>query len=373
MTALTGEQIAELSKVLSHALDEDDLQLFVHASTGDRLYTEYVSDKKPLRPTIVDLLNALEELGTRCRFLHYVYEQRPQRSDVRSAILKYCPEAGGPDSGPSVGVSAQKRGVEQDEQPPSAGAPGLQRNVRPHLQKVDVRVWLAHLSSLERRICRVERDGGALGTGFLVGKNTVLTNWHVVESASEAGALSKLSCRFDYSVTANGSRSPGSLINVVELVDSSPYSAAEKSARPDHPLPTDQELDYALIRLASDEGVEVLEGVPRGWISLPAEVDDLAPGSPILILQHPDGAPMKLALDTDAVISTNENGTRLRYATNTEPGSSGSPCFTMDWDLVALHHLGDPAWRAPTFNQGVPIQKVRKLIVQRGFGADLGP
>jgi V8-like Glu-specific endopeptidase len=31
----------------------------------------------------------------------------------------------------------------------------------------------------------------------------------------------------------------------------------------------------------------------------------------------------------------------VRYAVNTEPGTSGSPVFDKDWRLVALHHLGD--------------------------------
>ena len=32
----------------------------------------------------------------------------------------------------------------------------------------------------------------------------------------------------------------------------------------------------------------------------------------------------------------------LYYRTDTEPGSSGSPCFNDPWELVALHHSGVP-------------------------------
>ena len=81
---------------------------------------------------------------------------------------------------------------------------------------------------------------------------------------------------------------------------------------------------------------------------------------------------MKLAMDTQAVIGRNSNGTRIKYRTNTEPGSSGSPCFTMDWDIVALHHYGDPQWQAPLFNQGVPIQLIRQRIETQGLGNVLG-
>jgi V8-like Glu-specific endopeptidase len=251
-------------------------------------------------------------------------------------------------------------------------SPGLQRNVRPHLTKVDLRVWVERLLQIERRVCRIEIGDNAAGTGFLVGPDTVLTNWHVVETLKTAGDLGRIGCRFDYLRLANGARQQGVRISLHEqgLIDSSPYSNAEKAAQADGTAATPEELDYALLRLAQPAGTQQAEGGERGWIPLPEQTPELAPGAPILIVQHPDGAPMKIAMDTSAVISVKE--TRIRYATNTDPGSSGSPCFTMDWDLVALHHYGDPSWKEPKFNQGVPIAMIRKRIASRGFGADLG-
>jgi Trypsin-like peptidase domain len=155
-------------------------------------------------------------------------------------------------------------------------------------------------------------------------------------------------------------------------IDSSPYSAAEKTAHPDNPLPSLQELDYALLRLASRAGDEQVKGGPRGWITLPSAVVPLPADGPILIVQHPEGTPMKLAMDTQAVIGLNGNGTRINYRTNTDPGSSGSPAFTMEWDIVALHHSGDPKWQNPTFNQGVPIELIRQRIDANGFSNALG-
>jgi hypothetical protein len=69
---------------------------------------------------------------------------------------------------------------------------------------------------------------------------------------------------------------------------------------------------------------------------------------------------------TDGVINVNDNGTRVRYATNTDHGSSGSPCFNLDWEVVGLHHMGDPAWINPRFNEGVPIGVIQQRLVQRG-------
>ena len=31
---------------------------------------------------------------------------------------------------------------------------------------------------------------------------------------------------------------------------------------------------------------------------------------------------------------------RVQYLTDTEPGSSGSPVFDKEWNVVALHHSG---------------------------------
>jgi hypothetical protein len=373
MGKLSGEDVSRLAKLLSGTLSLNDLESFVYASTGDRLFVEYVTPGKPLRPTISDLLIALEDIGSTAKFLSYVYANRPGRADVRTEITKTFPEAVSvPER--KIELSAQTAGVTQADAPTNAHAPGLQRNVRPYLAKLDIRVWQSRLSQIERKVCRVELDGNALGTGFLVGPDTVLTNWHVFEAAKNQGKPERLGCRFDYEVLPDGTTQPGQLVmlQAAGLLDSSPYSAAEATSKPDNPLPTAAELDYALLRLASRVGEQQVEGAARGWIALPKAVLPLAADVPILIVQHPEGSPMKLAMDTQAVIGLNGNGTRINYRTNTDPGSSGSPVFSMDWDIVALHHSGDPAWVNPTYNQGVPIELVRQRIEAGGFGNALG-
>jgi V8-like Glu-specific endopeptidase len=68
----------------------------------------------------------------------------------------------------------------------------------------------------------------------------------------------------------------------------------------------------------------------------------------------------------------NANGTRVRYATNTLGGSSGSPVLDMDCRLIALHHYGDKAYQHPAYNQGIPIEAIRKLLESRGKAGNLG-
>jgi hypothetical protein len=371
MGTLTGKDIPKLANLLDDTLDFSDLESFVYASTGDQLYSAFVPKDKPKRPMIEELLVKLEKLGTTSDFLAYVYVNRPGRKDVRKLITSYFPEAVEiPER--EIDLSAQEGGDPQPEPPKNAITPGFQRNVKPHLPKLDVRVWQEKLVRIERQVCRVELEGKALGTGFLVGPDTVLTNWHVLEAANNA--IDKLSCRFDYVRLSDGTIQAGQLIPLAPAgsLETSPYSQAEKTDEPETPLPTADELDYALLRLVTRAGEQQVEGSARGWIVLPKSAPPLPADAPILIVQHPEGGPMKLALDTQAVKGRNGNGTRIRYLTNTDPGSSGSPVFTIDWGIVALHHYGDPNWQKPLFNQGVPIELIRQRIENNQHGNMLG-
>ena len=66
----------------------------------------------------------------------------------------------------------------------------------------------------------------------------------------------------------------------------------------------------------------------------------------MFILQRPETAPLNIA--AGSVLGTRPVQHCVVYSVNTLPESSGSPCFTRAWELVALHHSGDP-----TSNHGV--------------------
>lgn len=287
------------------------------------------------------------------------------------------------------GSAALRRMAEEAEaaspakQPWATGNPGLLqeifsyggvRIIRPHLHHLDVELWLLRLREARNRVCLVEIGTEAPGTGFLVGPAAVLTNWHVVASALETGGLKEARCRFNYARLPDGRRGEGFAIPLAGEAPAaaSPASRAERENDPAGAPPLADELDFALLRLAEPVGLQEAEGGRRGWYALPERPVPLAADAPLLILQHPRSGPMKLAMDTQSVIGPVAGGLRIRYRTNTEAGSSGSPVFTMDWEPALLHHLGDPARGTPMFNQGIPLHLIRAAIIWAGAGAELG-
>ena len=218
------------------------------------------------------------------------------------------------------------------------------------------------------------------GTGFLVGESTVITNYHVVENVFKHKAKAQdLILRFDYKRLEDGTTlNQGTVYRLDDdwCIASSPYSQADLKDASAGVLPGDDELDFALLRVkgkpAHDRVGKAMEAdAPRrGFFETPEPPIEIQAGDAILILQHPQGDYLKLAIDTNAGLATNDNRTRLRYTTNTLAGSSGSPCFNMSWKLVALHHAGDPNYDSlhkPQYNQGVPFDAIRRCLKAKGF------
>lgn len=262
----------------------------------------------------------------------------------------------------------------------ASSTPALERTIKEKNPYLDVEIFRTKLGEIEGRVCRIEIPtprGTVYGTGFLVGPDVLMTNYHVMDGVI-AGQVPPASvvCRFDYRRLPSSVVAEGTTFALAAdwLIDSSPTSAVDLAPEPKTGTPRADELDYALVRLAGSPGngsvgAKADPNAPkRGWIAVAAGAV-AAPGSPILIVQHPDSAPLKLALDMNGVRNVNANGTRMTYTVNTEGGSSGAPCFNVDWELVALHHAGDPnfaADHAPQYNEGIPIAAIVSLLTERG-------
>lgn len=228
-------------------------------------------------------------------------------------------------------------------------------------------------------VCSIQTGGNSLGTGFLVGPDTVLTNYHVVERIIDAAGqfVQPATCVFDYQKLSDGAVKAGVPIEVKGCLDWSSYGPAEVTDRFNDPMPTDEQLDYALLHLNQAVGKMQPPGMvlqSRGWIDLwdtpwdsqPPPDDGaavLARNSRVFVIQHMLGAPQ--VYRASQFIGENTLRTRMRYDLVTDVGSSGSPCLTEEYKLFALHHLGDSSWNAVRASQGVPIKLIRKRIAKK--------
>lgn len=176
---------------------------------------------------------------------------------------------------------------------------------------------------LASAVCKItfsDRPPEVSGTGVLIASDLVLTNYHVL-STKEGVDLNKCiqTAQFDFGyVSTRFGRT-----ETFKAVASSPIEAYS-------PI---EELDYALIRLNIPHPDSFkIEPVPLN------ESANLTPRSPLNLLQHPEGEALKVSLSNNGVVKTRDNLGLVLYVNPTKGGSSGSPCFDDDWQLVALHH-----------------------------------
>lgn len=259
---------------------------------------------------------------------------------------------------------------------------------------------LAALMRLQRQVCRIEIDGKAKGTGFLVGPDRVLTNHHVVARVLNGDVSpAQVKVRFDYwhaqplGQKPSGATYPLSGASAAEAIPCwSPPTDDERRGRASATPPDGAFLDYALLKVGGSPGAAAVNAVAsqakgaaewspeeRGWIVASDPPSEPEADATLFILQHPEGGPLSIAWKSPGVIAVNATKTRVTYRNNTSPGSSGSPCFNGHFQIVALHHSGNlmqPGDAQSTLgNEGIPIKAVVEALRSRGetvafFAAD---
>ncbi len=232
----------------------------------------------------------------------------------------------------------QKGGIKQGpEFEPNIGDQNtLERVINSEDNFLDIQLLAGAIYSAQA-VGRIEfPEGTAQGTGFLVAPNYVLTNQHVLKSKAY---LEEAVIRFDYQIDASGVASKGRVFKFdLKFYESS----------------LDTKLDYALVRLREEPLKKLRENIDeydlpplemlrrgghRGYLLLaPINIFERRR---VNIIQHPDGNPQKVVLTQNYVVS-DMNETRVQYLADTMEGSSGSPVFNKNWEVIALHHSGGP-------------------------------
>jgi hypothetical protein len=249
-----------------------------------------------------------------------------------------------------------------------AGTGAVAVDVRAELQRMLPGGAIVKLDTMQRRVrcvCRVDyadQSPPGQGTGFLVGPDLVLTNWHVLKRVIEApGAAKELRFRFDLLDSTAAADARGRVAraraNGSPVVRSSPAAGVELPGGAGEP--TMQQLDYALMRLDERVGDDpVPGGGTRGHIVLQKAMPQPPIDSGLMVLQHPLRGELQFAIGR--MLGLNETGSRLQHTAATQNGSSGSPVLDTALGPVALHNGSRPGTvrSAQPFNTAVPLAHI---------------
>lgn len=192
-----------------------------------------------------------------------------------------------------------------------------------------------------RAVGRVTTNGATNGTGFLVGNNLLMTNNHVLPSADFA-AISQLELDVEEARFGLSKR-----MEVFDLL-------------PDRFFMTDETLDFTLVAVAtaSSNGVS-LSGY--GFKPLISTEGKVAVTEAVNIIQHPGSEPKRVVIRNNQLVDVfadQPDKPFFHYLADTEKGSSGSPVFNDQWELVALHHQSVPKTNA----KGQLVDRTGRII-----------
>jgi len=210
---------------------------------------------------------------------------------------------------------------------------------------LDIRYLEAGVAAA-RAVCRIEvRDArgrvAGYGTGSLVSPRLLLTNHHVFPDAQVA-------------------RRSDTEFNYQDGLDGQPLRVVKFALDPDAFFVADAERDFALVAVAAAE--RALS--PFGLNPLIEAEGKAVVGEFVTIVQHPGGRKKQIALRENQIVDFLESF--LHYQADTEPGSSGSPVFNDQWEIVALHHASVAQQEHPEYgkylNEGIRASRILKHV-----------
>ncbi|WEK34508.1 MAG: serine protease [Candidatus Pseudobacter hemicellulosilyticus] len=208
--------------------------------------------------------------------------------------------------------------------------------------------FLEEGTAAAKAVVRIE-VGNESGTGFIIESGWLLTNNHVLPNREIAG---QAMVQFGYQLPA------GIPVDQKRAIAVKAESVArlDPGTEADGRFFTNKEQDWTLVKLEPRE-----PAYPHLFFSKqPAQEGDF-----VNIIQHPLGGPKQIGIYNNLVMFAGDG--ILQYMTDTNDGSSGSPVFNSNWEVVAIHHSGgwvkDGQNGTPVKrNQGTPISIIKTFI-----------
>jgi len=185
---------------------------------------------------------------------------------------------------------------------------------------------------------------GALVSAALEGQIVLVTNAHVI---SDNPRLNR------------GSLTPGRSVATLETVDKTLELKFGKIICSS----SIQELDATI--LAFDDSTQTELQQHRDSICSYPIGDPPAPDGKqrVYIIGHPYGGILKISLQDNIFLACNDRF--MQYRTPTEHGSSGSPVFNENWEIIGIHHAGgdnmpllDSPGRTGKANEGILMSAI---------------
>ena len=172
------------------------------------------------------------------------------------------------------------------------------------------------------------------GSGFLISHDLFITNQHVIHDEASARATQ---ITFGRETDDAGRSQPTTVFNL----DPDRFAIFSQ----------EEELDYAVIAVGSkvSGGGSIAD---FGFCVLSDHPDKHVLGMNVNVIQHPNAFPKMIAVRNNLLTARTDR--TLLYETDTLKGSSGSAVLNDAWEVVALHHFGEP-FLEKTDDQGRPI------------------
>ena len=195
-------------------------------------------------------------------------------------------------------------------------------------------------------ICKIDASGidhrgrntTWAGTGFLISKDILLTNYHILNSADVARSAQ---CIFNYQVDP----------------DEHELKGERFSFDPDHLFVPCRELDFSFVWVKGEPGAKYAP------IRFSRDYFKIGRNEVANIIQHPQGRYKQVVLQDNRISDSDEKF--IHYVADTDHGSSGSAVFNNQWTPLALHHAwkdAGPGGQYKYYNEGIKFSAIATYL-----------